>query len=91
MYVYVISNPAFPEWLKVGKTKNLHTRMTTLNTATPFEFKIEVVEEELPCDKPVHNKLLAMGVESSREWFKVDIDTVERVIADTVAEWADHD
>jgi hypothetical protein len=91
MYVYVISNPAFPEWLKVGKTKNLHTRMTTLNTATPFEFTIELVEEELPCDKPVHNKLLAMGIESSREWFKTDLDTVERVMADVVAEWAEHD
>ena len=90
MYVYVISNPAFPEWLKVGKTKDLYKRLINYNTCSPFEYEYVLVDQ-FHCDKPIHNKLLAMGIEHSREWFKVDLETVERAIADTVAEWSEHE
>jgi hypothetical protein len=90
MYIYVISNPSFDGWLKVGKTKDLHKRICAMQTSAPTEYEYLLVDE-FHCDKPIHNKLLAMGIEHSREWFKTDLDTVERVIADTVAEWAQYD
>ena len=45
MYIYVISNPAIDGWLKVGKTKNLTTRLNTLQTGSPHEYKYEMVTE----------------------------------------------
>ena len=87
MYIYVLSNKGFDGWLKIGKTKCLYSRMMTLRTASPYDYEVELVVEELPCDKPVHNRLMAMGIERSREWFKAELDVVEQVIADVVAEW----
>ena len=88
MFVYVISNPAFDGWLKVGKTKCPHTRLKTLQTAAPTEFNIEMLTE-FDCDKPIHNRLMVMGYENSREWFKIDLDAVESVIADVITEWTE--
>ena len=88
MYVYVLSNPSFDGWLKVGKTKDLYKRLTAYNTSAPTEYEYALVDEFF-CDKPIHNKLLAMGIENSREWFKTDLDTIETVIADVVAQWAE--
>ena len=88
MYIYVISNPAFDGWLKVGKTIDLSKRLIAMQTSAPTEYKYELVDEFF-CDKPIHNKLLAMGIESRREWFKTDLDTIEQVIADVVAQWAE--
>ena len=86
MYVYVISNEAYDGWLKVGKTKDLYTRIKGLNTASPFDYEIELVEE-FHDDRPIHNRLIAMGIERRREWFKADVETVETVIADVMAQW----
>ena len=86
MYVNVISNEAFDGWLKVGKTKDLHKRLSSYNTGSPVDYEI-LLAEEFHDDRPIHNRLLAMGVECKREWFKVDMDTLETVIADVMAEW----
>jgi hypothetical protein len=88
MYVYVISNPSFEGWLKVGKTKNLVTRLNALQTGSPHEYQYETVTE-FTCDKPIHNRLISMGIERKREWFKTDLDTIESAIADVVAQWAE--
>ena len=90
MYIYVLSNPSFDGWLKVGKTKNLYTRLNNYNTGAPTEYEFVLVDEFF-CDKPIHNKLLAMGIERHREWFKTDLDTIESVIAEVMAEWAEHE
>ena len=88
MYIYVISNPSFDGWLKVGKTKNPYQRLQTLKTAAPQDYEI-VMLTEFHDDRPIHNRLLALGIENSREWFKTDLDTIETVIADVVAQWAE--
>lgn len=84
MYIYVISNPAFDGWLKVGKTKNLHTRLNAYNTCSPFDYDYVLVDE-YPDDRPIHNRLLAMGIERQREWFKCELDVIEEAIADVIA------
>ena len=84
MYIYVISNPAFDGWLKVGKTTDLYKRMGVLQTGSPFEYEYVLVDEYHD-DRPIHNRLLAQGIERKREWFKCDLDTVEQAIADVIA------
>lgn len=38
--IYILTNPSFPEWVKVGFTTNLPQRLKTLNNSTmlPFAF-----------------------------------------------------
>jgi hypothetical protein len=74
-------------WLKVGKSKNPHTRLQTLQTAAPFDYEILMLTEFF-CDKPIHNRLIMMGIESKREWFKTDLSTIESVINEVLEEWA---
>ena len=85
MYVYVISNPMFPGWYKVGKAKNIHKRFINYHTYAPEEYVLECTFKFM-CDKPVHNRLTAMGIESHREWFKTDLDTIKSAITLVAAE-----
>ncbi len=40
--IYILTNPSFPEWVKVGFTTNLPQRLKTLNNSTmvPFSFRL---------------------------------------------------
>jgi hypothetical protein len=41
-FLYLISNPAFPGYIKVGITKNLNQRLASYQTYDPFRrFKVE--------------------------------------------------
>ena len=86
MYVYVISNPAFEGWLKVGKTKDIHERLQRFKTFSPYPYTLEFMIE-FGDDRPIHNKLQAQGYERSQEWFKAELSDVRRVILETIAEW----
>lgn len=34
-FIYIISNPAFPEWFKVGRAENVNKRLLSYNTGDP--------------------------------------------------------
>ena len=40
-YIYVLINPSFPEFIKIGYADNVDTRVAQLNRSecTPFAFK----------------------------------------------------
>ena len=86
MYVYVISNPAFEGWLKVGKSNNPKQRFESFKTYAPTEYQLELLVE-FEDDRPLHNKLDALGYERKGEWFKVTNAEVRRVILETIAEF----
>ena len=59
--IYILTNPSFPEWVKVGFTTNLPQRLKQLNgsTAVPFSFRL-FATYEVPCtaaDKKFHDLL----------------------------------
>lgn len=37
-FVYILANPCFPKWLKIGRAKDWRERIRTLNTAVPEDF-----------------------------------------------------
>lgn len=41
-YIYILTNPSFPEWVKIGYADNVEERVDTLNRTecTPFAFRI---------------------------------------------------
>lgn len=85
--VYVISNPAWPEWVKVGSSTTLpedetsNLRLSQFNTGSPFkDYKLEyqVLCEDAPTlEKRVHRNLSGLfdyGVSEKRaEWFKCGV------------------
>jgi predicted GIY-YIG superfamily endonuclease len=86
MYVYIISNEAFPGWLKVGKTNSIHKRLETFRTGAPTEYIVEFLMDGLRYDHEVHVLLTKQGIERKREWFKCDLATARAAVLEAKAE-----
>jgi hypothetical protein len=78
--VYVLSNPAFDSYVKVGRTIDLEQRPKQLdNTSVPLPFRcvfaIEV-EDDVRVDRLVHQAFADVRVRSTREFFEIDAQRI---------------
>ncbi|MDA7712496.1 GIY-YIG nuclease family protein, partial [bacterium] len=78
--VYVLSNPAFDSYVKVGRTIDLEQRLKQLdNTSVPLPFRcvfaIEV-EDEVAVERLVHQAFADVRVRTTREFFEIDAQRV---------------
>ena len=80
--VYVLSNPAFDGYVKVGRTIDLEQRLKQLdNTSVPLPFRCEFaieVPNDVEAEKLVHQAFADARVRSNREFFEIE---PRRVIA----------
>lgn len=83
--IYIITNPAWPEWRKIGMTTTSpEHRLTTYQTNTPH--RDYAVEFSMPTSKvsyaehKVHSTLKEIGYENSSEWFKISNDDAVAII-----------
>ena len=80
--VYVLSNPAFDRYVKVGRTGDLERRLRDLdNTSVPLPFRCEFaieVTDEVETERLVHDGFADFRVRNSREFFEIE---AQRVIA----------
>ncbi|MEP6269603.1 MAG: GIY-YIG nuclease family protein [Paracoccaceae bacterium] len=80
--VYVLTNPAFENYVKVGKTTNLEQRLRQRdNTSVPLPFRCVYaveVEGDAQVERLVHQAFADHRTRSTREFFEVD---PQRVIA----------
>jgi hypothetical protein len=78
--VYVLVNPAFDSYVKVGKTIDLQQRLKQLdNTSVPLPFRCVYaiqVEDYDSVERLVHQAFADVRVRSSREFFEVDAQRV---------------
>ena len=80
--VYVLSNPAFDSYVKVGRTIDLVQRLKQLdNTSVPLPFRcvfaIEV-NDDVKVERLVHQAFADVRVRTTREFFEID---AQRIIA----------
>jgi hypothetical protein len=78
--VYVLSNPAFDSYVKVGRTIDLEQRLKQLdNTSVPLPFRcvfaIEV-DDEAAVERLVHQVFADVRVRTTREFFEIDAQRV---------------
>ena len=82
--VYVLTNPAMPGYVKIGKTDNLEERLKSLDrTSTPLPFQCEYAAEVNDADKVekiLHDIFVDKRVRSNREFFEVDPHQVIRAL-----------
>ena len=74
--VYVLNNPAFENYVKIGRTINLEQRLKQLdNTSVPLPFRcvfaIEV-DDANSVERLVHQTFADVRVRSTREFFEID-------------------
>jgi len=80
-YVYVITNPAWPEWVKIGMAIDAEDRLNGYQTSSPmrdYELVHAIPTPDRARAERVAHKAAAMCGERKSEWFK--IDTTEAVI-----------
>jgi hypothetical protein len=86
-YVYVISNPAFEGWVKVGRANDIKHRVSVMQSGVPHihRYSVEMVVE-FADDTPVHWELEERKIERSGEWFRCSkheaIEAVKKVMAE---------
>ena len=78
--VYVLTNPAMPDLVKIGKTrqKDINDRLTQLySTGVPVPFECAfagVVEDEHKVERAFHKAFGPYRLNPKREFFKIDAD-----------------
>ena len=76
-HVYIISNPAWPEWVKVGMAIDTDDRCSSYQTSSPF--RDYVVEYSFAStnrredESIAHQKLAAISQDRRGEWFKLPV------------------
>jgi len=89
-YVYVLSNPAFPNLVKVGQTTDLpELRVKQLNTTgVPSAFVLECcfrVEEPSEIERQVHETLSSHRHSRNREFFTLSVAEITDVVFQIVS------
>ena len=85
-WVYVLSNPSFPSFLKIGSTsKTPELRAKQLSNATGIPTDFEVVYalycfNALACEIDIHNIMSSYRVSKQREFFSVGLEEAIEVI-----------
>jgi len=84
-YLYILSNPAFPDLLKIGRTMEPpDARLRQLNTTgVPSTFVLEVtflVSEVEEVEKKAHELLSEFRHNSNREFFRTNVSEVLETI-----------
>jgi len=97
-YVYVLTNPSFPKFVKIGYTQDVESRLKSLNTAVPYRFKIyalfEVNQKDL--DKKIHGVIDSVqkdyrahefieGKEYKSEFYALEPDHACEIISKVLA------
>jgi hypothetical protein len=82
--VYVIENPAWPEWVKVGKAIDAEARLNSYQTSDPFRAYILHHHIEVPnrheSELKVHQELELVCDGRRNEWFKINLDGAVAVL-----------
>lgn len=85
--VYVITNPNFPEWVKVGMAVDSEDRLNGYQTSSPYRDYSLVsswnVNDRRAAESEAHTKLQKL-YERRSEWFKCTPEQAQEVVSATV-------
>jgi len=83
-YVYAITNPAWPEWVKIGMAIDAYDRCNGYQTSSPFrDYKVEhtvVTNNRREAEAQAHKAASKIAQERRGEWFKLSIEEAKNVL-----------
>ena len=83
-YVYIIANPSFDGWLKVGMAIDAEDRCNGYQTSSPHrDYKLlysRRFKDRRKAETKTMNKLKKVVKEHNGEWFKTDRNTAQEII-----------
>ena len=85
--VYIIANPMF-DYYKIGRTKDIQTRLQQLNTGVPMDYKLVLLFEKNKkghkLERELHTQFWPERLRDEREFFKLNPEQLE--VACSIAE-----
>jgi len=81
--VYIISNPAFPGWVKVGRAYDASDRLRSYQTSSPFrdyELHWFLPTEDSSLSEHKAHSILGAKFDRRGEWFKITPELAEAVL-----------
>ena len=84
-HIYIISNPTWKEWYKVGlTTQTPETRLANFNIGAPQRDYIlhlaVVVDDVSKAEYEIHKLIKSTGVLFNNEWFKADLGKIKAIL-----------
>jgi hypothetical protein len=85
-YVYLMTNPRFPGWVKVGKSADTVLREMSYNTGDPYRSYImrsrRFFVDRHRAERLAHSDMeLVPGVERRGEWFRTTLESARAVLS----------
>lgn len=89
-FIYIISNPAFPTYYKVGVTENINDRLKTYQTGDPRRsYKVEYyIEHPDPykAEKEIKEMLHYFAKSQRNEWTEISLPILISRLDETLLE-----
>ena len=80
-YLYVVSNPSFSGYYKIGVTSDFHQRLSNYNTGDPYRaYKLELIAVPKSRSARDIEQEFMLNNESKYEWFQYD--SLDDMLAD---------
>lgn len=77
-YLYIVTNPSYPGWVKVGSTWNIKERIHTYQTGDPFRaYKLEYsLYHPLfrEAEKKIKEVMKYFAADIKGEWYQIDLE-----------------
>lgn len=82
-FVYLVINPAWPNYCKVGSTQDYEVRLTEYQMYDPtanFRFQyIRYVENRLDKERDIQQQLAVKSTKRKGEWFEIDLKLAHEI------------
>jgi hypothetical protein len=89
-YVYIVSNPAYEGWIKVGKAIDARDRLKSYQTSSPFRNYIleysKFFNNRNSTEKIAHHNIGKIAEETRGEWFRANKYEAMVIIGEIVDE-----
>ena len=76
-FVYVITNPAWPDWVKIGMAVDAEDRLNGYQTSSPMrDFKLEYsieVSDRRKAESKAHKLCKKRDIDNKGEWFRMSV------------------
>jgi len=83
-YVYVVSNPAWKGWYKIGMAVDSQDRCSGYQTGSPYrDYRLEYSKYFLNrrvAEEIAHEVIGEISLDRNGEWFKVHVNRIRKVI-----------
>ena len=83
-YVYIISNPAWLGWVKIGMAIDAEDRCNGYQTSSPhrdYELKYTIeTEDRRTLEQAAHKEASKLASDTKGEWFKLDVETAIEIL-----------